>query len=91
MAANTMRIAVTFHTTTDAMHMESAAKADGLQGRLSPIPRQLSAGCGLCWMEPADNREQLCACIEKHHVEIAALSEVQDRTVLKRRSKTVQH
>ena len=78
-----MRIAVTFHTTTDAMHMESAAKADGLQGRLSPIPRQLSAGCGLCWMEPADNRERLNECIRTHGVEIAQIADVQDRRFFK--------
>lgn len=78
-----MRIAVTFHTTTDAMHMESAAKADKLQGRLSPIPRQLSAGCGLCWMEPADNREQLTECIRMHGIEIDQMTDVRDRRFFK--------
>lgn len=41
-----------FHTTTDALAFKQAAAQEGLRGRLAPIPRQLSAGCGMAWLEP---------------------------------------
>ena len=46
---------ITFHTTSAAMAMEKYCNKNAIKGRLIPVPRQLSAGCGLAWrMEPAD-------------------------------------
>lgn len=46
---------ITFHTTSAAMAMEKYCNEHAIRGRLIPVPRQLSAGCGLAWrMEPAD-------------------------------------
>lgn len=50
---------VTFRTTAAAMAMESACKAEGLPGRLIPVPRSVTAGCGLCWAAPPASREAL--------------------------------
>lgn len=44
-----LKLVVTFHTTTDAMAMEKGCKQQGAPGRLIPVPRELSAGCGLAW------------------------------------------
>jgi len=41
------------------MAMESACKEAGLPGRLIPVPRTITAGCGLCWAAPPENREAL--------------------------------
>lgn len=43
------RLVITFHSTTEAMEAEKRLKELGVPGRLIPIPRQLSAGCGLAW------------------------------------------
>lgn len=53
------RVVVSFHTTSDAIAMQQASIATRLRGRLIPIPRQLSAGCGLAWSEPAENAPAL--------------------------------
>lgn len=45
---------ITFHTTTEAMAMESACIKDGIPGRIIPVPRQISSGCGLSWAMPPD-------------------------------------
>ena len=46
---------ITFHTTSAAMAMEKYCNENAIKGRLIPVPRQLSAGCGLAWrLEPAD-------------------------------------
>ena len=40
---------LTFHTTSAAMAMELYCKEHDIPGRLIPVPRELSAGCGLAW------------------------------------------
>lgn len=44
-----LRLIITFHTTADAMAMEQACRERGAAGRLIPVPRAISAGCGLAW------------------------------------------
>ena len=56
-----MQMVVTFHTTTDAMAFEDAAKESGLEGRLIPIPTIITAGCGLAWRENPKNKP----CVDK--------------------------
>ncbi len=46
---------ISFRTTTDAIIFESVAKDNNLHGRLIPLPRSISASCGLCWREPNNN------------------------------------
>ena len=45
---------LTFHTTDAAMEMEAFCKQNGIAGRLVPIPRRLSAGCGIAWCMEAE-------------------------------------
>lgn len=52
-----LKLVITFHTTTDAMAMEKACKQTGAPGRLIPVPREISAGCGLAWCAGPDDRE----------------------------------
>ena len=42
-----LKLVVTFHTTADAMAMEKACKENNTPGRIIPVPRAISAGCGL--------------------------------------------
>jgi hypothetical protein len=50
---------VTFHTTTEAMQLEQAAKTVGFGGRIIPVPREITAGCGLAWRDSIDARAAL--------------------------------
>lgn len=54
-----LRLVVTFHTTADAMAMEKACKEHNVPGRIIPVPRAISAGCGLAWCAELDEREQI--------------------------------
>ncbi|MDO4619192.1 MAG: DUF3343 domain-containing protein [Lachnospiraceae bacterium] len=47
-----------FHTTTEAMAFEKQAGISGIPGRLIPLPREISAGCGLAWRIPAGEYEE---------------------------------
>lgn len=54
-----MRLIVTFETTAMALKIEAVCKAAGTSGRLIPVPREITAGCGLAWMAQPEVREQL--------------------------------
>lgn len=42
-------VVLTFATTTAAMAMEKQCMEEGIPGRLIPVPREITAGCGLAW------------------------------------------
>ena len=47
-----LKLVITFPTTTAAMAMEAACGP--ALGRLIPIPRKISGGCGLAWCAEPD-------------------------------------
>ncbi|HJD32975.1 MAG TPA: DUF3343 domain-containing protein [Candidatus Mediterraneibacter tabaqchaliae] len=63
-----LRLVVTFHTTADAMAMEKACREQDVPGRLIPVPRSVSAGCGLAWCAPLTDREKLCTVMEEQGI-----------------------
>ena len=52
---------ITFATTTQAMAMEKFCARENLPGRLIPVPREITAGCGLSWKALPEDRERLLA------------------------------
>ena len=50
---------ITFATTTQAMAMEKFCAQQGLPGRLIPVPREITAGCGLSWKAAPEDKEKL--------------------------------
>lgn len=46
------------------MAAERFCKEGGIAGRLIPVPRQLSAGCGLAWSAPVQESARLKAEME---------------------------
>lgn len=50
---------VTFPSTAAAMSCEDLCAAQGLPGRMIPVPGQISAGCGLAWKAPVEARPLL--------------------------------
>ena len=65
------RLIVTFHTTTAAMSMELACTKAGLPGRLIPVPREITAGCGMAWSAPPEARPQLEAFVKEQSITTA--------------------
>ena len=71
------KLVVTFPTTADAMATENACKQEEIPGRLIPVPRSISAGCGLAWRTEEEQKtvmekllsdraigyEQICRCL----------------------------
>lgn len=54
---NELALVVAFDSAASALAFAKHAPAAGLTGRLIPIPRNLSAGCGMAWKEkPVQNK-----------------------------------
>ena len=58
------RVLFTFHTTTDAMAVESLCKPRKLNGRMIPVPGAITADCGLAWCAEPRMEQTLLEAIE---------------------------
>lgn len=48
-------VILSFSSYEQAMEMEDFCRANGISGRLIPLPPKVHAGCGLCWrMDPEE-------------------------------------
>ena len=72
-----LKLVVTFHTTADAMAMEKACKADQIPGRLIPVPRSISAGCGLSWKTKPEEKEKILVFLEEEKLKWEAMYELE--------------
>lgn len=70
-----IKFVVSFHTTADAMAMEKGCKEFGVEGRLIPVPRQISAGCGIAWCSPLEEKEKLPDVLERLSIEAEDMME----------------
>ena len=76
MRQKTLKLVVTFHTTTAAMAMETACTAAGLPGRLIPVPREITAGCGMSWKAEPSDRAALEAFVAEKGITVAGFYEL---------------
>ena len=63
-------IVLSFRTTLEAMEWEKQCHARQVPGRLIPLPREISAGCGLAWRMLPGEYEQEKDRIEKSGIVI---------------------
>ncbi len=63
-----LRVIITFKNTTTAMAMEKFCKEHDLNGRIIPVPRTITAGCGLAWSADPHEREELEARMKEFHI-----------------------
>ena len=60
---------VTFGTTTQAIAMEHECKKTGFEGRLIPVPREISASCGLAWKCTEQGEEETDSYMKEQDLE----------------------
>jgi len=66
-------LVVTFDTTAAAMEAERSCLDLGLPGRIIPVPREITAGCGLAWKAPPEAEEQIRAALDQAGTRYAAM------------------
>lgn len=69
------KLIVTFYTTADAMAMEQICKENGVPGRLIPVPRNISAGCGLAWCAELECEQTLRKLMQSSGMKEQAMQE----------------
>lgn len=70
-----LKLVVTFHTIADAMAMEKTCKEHEVNGRLIPVPRAISAGCGLAWCADLTDRDSVLDIMDQVGIEHEELHE----------------
>ena len=68
-----MKLVITFHTTTEAMTMEQVCKAAGADGRIIPVPRSITAGCGLAWCASPESEGALVTLMDEKGIRHQAI------------------
>ena len=76
MISQEKRLIITFRCTTDAIAMEKSCKATGAPGRLIPVPRSISASCGLSWCALPGEEDAIREEMKKVGIEEEALHQV---------------
>ena len=69
-------LVISFRTTTAAMAMETLCQKEGIDGRIIPLPREISADCGLAWCAEISQRGELEALMRRENIEAAGIYEV---------------
>ncbi len=76
MRPKTLKLVITFHTTAAAMAMEKLCKEEHVPGRLIPVPRELTADCGMAWCAPVEAAARLRALAEGRSLEFEGWQEL---------------
>lgn len=66
---------MTFHTTAEAMAAEKILKQYNIAGRLIPVPRQISSGCGLAWSAQPGESDRIKEIAEARELGFEAMGE----------------
>ena len=65
-------LVVAFDSTASALAFASSAKSC-LSGRLIPVPRSLSAGCGIAWRESLGSKDLIESLIQEEGIDDARI------------------
>ncbi len=71
-----MECVATFDTTHMALCFEKACRASGLDVRIIPVPRRISASCGLACRYPCGERDRVEAVAAEKEIEVASYHEL---------------
>lgn len=63
------RLYISFYTTSEAMATEKVTKEYQIPGRLVPIPRNISAGCGMAFMTNIEHQNILYEILNQEDIE----------------------
>jgi len=72
-----LKTLITFEHTTSAMAMEKFCKERGLEGRLIPVPRSITAGCGLSFSCPIQNRSMMEEVMKENEISYSGIYEME--------------
>jgi len=71
-----LKLIIAFPSTSDAIAAEKACKENGHAGRLIPIPGEISAGCGLAWAAPVEEKNEILTLLENNRIAVEVTREM---------------
>ena len=71
-----LSLVISFKKTVDAMAFEEHSLKNGIAGRLIPLPKQVSAGCGLAWKCEVSQKDEMKKVMGDLKIECDKMSEI---------------
>jgi hypothetical protein len=69
-------LVITFKKTTDAMAFEEFCLKNAISGRLIPLPKEISAGCGLAWKCDISKTDEIKKVLSELKIECDKMTEI---------------
>lgn len=63
-------LVITFPTTSAAMAMEALCAEKALPGRLIPVPREITAGCGMSFRAEVEQEQSLLEAAAQANIQV---------------------
>ena len=76
MFKKTLKVIITFSSTSESLKMEKICRKNSIKGRLIPDPREISAGCGMAWSSEVDLKDELLKIIDNNNIKIEKMYEL---------------
>lgn len=73
-----MKCLATFYVTSMALMFEKLCRKEGMDVKIVPVPRKISASCGLACSYPCDKEETVCALCDKKKIEVAGFHTMEE-------------
>lgn len=64
-----MHLYISFHTSAEAMATEKKAKLNNINGKLVPLPRRISANCGMAYETDIASKDLIKRILEENDIE----------------------
>ena len=64
-----MHLYISFHTSAEAMATEKKAKINNINGKLVPLPRRISASCGMAYETDISSKDLIKRILEENDIE----------------------
>lgn len=70
------KLYITFYTSAEAMATKKISEKENIEGRLVPVPRVLSSGCGISFETLPSLKEKILNLLEKEDIEWEECKEI---------------
>lgn len=71
-----LQLIISFESTAHAMAVEEYCMGNGLPGRLIPVPKEITAGCGLAWKADITQKDELLKAFTRENIEYDGVYEL---------------
>lgn len=76
MVSKSEKLVIAFHKTSDAMKMDKINKDNKLPGKIIPVPREISAGCGMAYSIDISFEEKINELINQNNINYESMHHI---------------